>query len=117
MSGSEINVIDPSIVAISMPRVEIVSAIHLYPSGTAMGPVPRSDKAPPLRQRQLTLTYTSMALVPVIAAHLEGVEPDQPGRSVIGPRSGDEPRGRRQLGEGTCASACTRWASAPAPAL
>jgi hypothetical protein len=29
MSGSEINVIDPSIVAISMPRVEIVSAIHL----------------------------------------------------------------------------------------
>jgi hypothetical protein len=57
MSGREISVIEPSIVAMSMPRVEIVSAVHLYPAGTTIWPVPRlaadradclgSDNAPP----------------------------------------------------------------------
>src|ERR1700722_8596513 len=55
MSGSEINVIDPSILAIRMPRVEIVSAIHLYPSGTTIGPVPRSATAPPFTSTAATL--------------------------------------------------------------
>src|ERR1700722_7260242 len=40
MSGREISVIEPSIVAMSMPRVEIVSAVHLYPAGTTSWPAP-----------------------------------------------------------------------------
>src|ERR1700691_5591867 len=101
MSGSEINVIDPSIVAISMPRVEIVSAIHLYPSGTTIGPVPRSDTESPLRQRQLTLTYTSTSrptATPARALHL----PD-PGMNRAGKhhRGGQMRIGLHALGIGT----------------